>query len=50
MIKRALEKIVLRQFNRGKVIQIMGPRQVDKTTLAQIISEIYGESTLWLNG
>lgn len=50
MIKRSLEQIILERFHRGKVILLLGARQVGKTTLVKHISEVSGLSTLYLNG
>lgn len=50
MIHRSLEKAVINRFNKGKLILIVGPRQVGKTTLAEMISKKSGLPTLWMNG
>ncbi len=33
MIKRAIEKIILKRWGSGKAIILLGPRQTGKTTL-----------------
>ena len=50
MITRSLEKTILDRFHRGKVILLLGARQVGKTTLVKHISEVSRLSTLYLNG
>ena len=48
MIKRALDQIIRNEFARKKVIVLLGPRQVGKTTLLNTISSD-GQKTLSLN-
>ena len=49
MIRRMLEDTITRKLWQGKAIEIMGPRQVGKTTLLK--SVFAGDSdVLWLNG
>jgi len=50
MITRSLEQTILDRFHRGKVILLLGARQVGKTTLVKHITEVSGLSTLYLNG
>ncbi|MEA2013536.1 MAG: AAA family ATPase, partial [Verrucomicrobiota bacterium] len=50
MIKRKLEEEIKSKFFGGKIILIMGPRQVGKRTLTKIITEKYTEDLLWFNG
>ncbi len=50
MITRSLEQTILERFHRGKVILLLGARQVGKTTLVKHITEVSGLSTLYLNG
>jgi predicted AAA+ superfamily ATPase len=50
MIERLLFKNVLERINRGKIIMMLGARQVGKTTLARQITEKVDLKTLWLNG
>jgi len=38
MIRRKLENIIINRFNKGKVIILLGPRQVGKTTLSRQIA------------
>lgn len=48
MIKRDLEEQIKKRFGTGKVILLIGPRQVGKTTLSNTILE--GKEFLFLNG
>lgn len=48
MINRILERSILNRFGKGKVIFLMGPRQVGKTTLFNKI--LVGKDFLFLNG
>jgi len=50
MIKRTLEKKIFERFRKGKIILLLGPRQVGKTTLCQSILEKYDSPALWFNG
>jgi len=50
MIKRDLENIIKERLYKGKVIIVMGPRQVGKTTLLKVIVENTKIDYLWLNG
>jgi predicted AAA+ superfamily ATPase len=50
MIHRDLEKIVKSQFGLGKVILLMGARQVGKTTLLKALLSDRASDTLFLNG
>ena len=50
MITRSLEQTILERFHRGKVILLLGARQVGKTTLVKHIAKVSGLSTLYLNG
>ena len=50
MIKRALENIMINRFQKGKVIILLGPRQVGKTTLCKHVADKSGMSAFWLNG
>lgn len=43
MVKRSIEEKILKDFKRNKVITLLGPRQVGKTTLLQQIIEEAGE-------
>ncbi|MFZ5554110.1 MAG: ATP-binding protein [Bacteroidota bacterium] len=49
MISREIIPAILNQAGKGKVIILVGPRQVGKTTLLKNIAEEYGENVLWLN-
>ncbi len=48
MIKRILEDKIIKRFGNGKVILLIGPRQVGKTTLFNKLLE--GKEYLFLNG
>lgn len=50
MIKRFLERIILENLGRNKILHIPGPRQVGKTTLLKKIANENNRSVLWLNG
>ncbi|MBW2558255.1 MAG: ATP-binding protein [Deltaproteobacteria bacterium] len=50
MIPRTLEKSILKRFHKGKIILVLGARQVGKTTLVNHIAELSDLSTLYLNG
>ena len=50
MIKRTIESNIIKDFQRNKVITLLGPRQVGKTTLLeQIVSEYDHPKILQLN-
>lgn len=50
MIKRTIESNIIKDFQRNKVITLLGPRQVGKTTLLeQIVSEYDHPKILHLN-
>ena len=50
MIKRNIEAKIVKDFNRKKIITLLGPRQVGKTTLLeQIVEEIGNKDILILN-
>jgi len=48
-IKRDLEKTIISRLFNKKVIVIVGPRQVGKTTLLQIIANLMDKRKLFLN-
>lgn len=50
MIKRTLDPILHQRLFDGKVILILGPRQVGKTTLARQIMAEFPDQSLWLSG
>ncbi len=50
VIKRMLEKNVVKKFFKGKAILILGPRQVGKTTLVKYLTGKFKDSLLFLNG
>lgn len=50
MIKRNLENTIKMRMFKGKVIIVMGPRQVGKTTLLKTIVENMSIDHIWLNG
>jgi len=49
MIERQLQALIQRQWDSGKVIIVLGPRQVGKTTLLEHICKLNGDY-LFLNG
>ncbi len=50
MLPRTLEKSIFKRFHKGKIILVLGARQVGKTTLVNHLAETSGLSTLYLNG
>jgi predicted AAA+ superfamily ATPase len=62
MIQRTLNSVISGQFGKGKVILLMGPRQVGKTTLFKSLfsrpvplnggqdPDVLAQDILWLNG
>jgi len=50
MILRILEKQIVANIGKGKIIHIPGPRQVGKTTLLKKIENEAALPVLWLNG
>ena len=50
VIKRMLEKNIVKKFFKGKAILILGPRQVGKTTLVKYLTRKFTDSLLFLNG
>jgi len=50
MIFRDLEKRIIDHFNKGKIIILLGPRQVGKTTLIKKIISESKTRALFLNG
>ncbi len=50
MITRTLENIIRKRIGKGKIIIVLGPRQVGKTTLVKEILAKYKVPALYLNG
>ena len=50
MFKRTLANRIKCKISKGKIILIVGPRQVGKTTLARHIVEQHKDDFIWLNG
>lgn len=50
MISRKICLAIRNSFFKGKIIQLLGPRQVGKSTLLKQLAESYQEPILWLNG
>ncbi len=50
MIKRILQKNISSKFEDNKIVILLGPRQVGKTTLLKEFQKRVGLSTRWLNG
>jgi predicted AAA+ superfamily ATPase len=50
MIQRVLQPVLKKRMGMGKVILLLGPRQVGKTTLVKQLPESTTGKTLWLNG
>lgn len=50
MIDRSLHTVIRERMGQGKIIIILGPRQVGKTTLVNTIAEESRERMLYLNG
>jgi len=50
MINRTIEKRLSEYLFKGKVIILLGPRQVGKTTVLKKIAALSGADALWLNG
>lgn len=49
MVNRTLQAKLQSQLFKGKVILILGPRQVGKTTLVRSVVSSYSGKSLWLN-
>lgn len=49
MVKRLLQQNIENQLFKGKVILLVGPRQVGKTTILRNILNNFPEKSLWLN-
>jgi uncharacterized protein len=49
MVQRAIKKQVQQAYFKGKVILLLGARQVGKTTLLQELQDEFDGDTLWLN-
>jgi predicted AAA+ superfamily ATPase len=49
MICRLLQKTIEQQFFKGKIILVIGPRQVGKTTLLQTIYNEFAQEKFWYN-
>lgn len=49
MIPRQLEEIILAKLFQGKVVIVLGPRQVGKSTLLKLIQQKRDEKVLFLN-
>jgi uncharacterized protein len=49
MIKRTIEDKVFNYFHKGKIILLLGLRQVGKTTLCRSIVEKSEGPAIWLN-
>ena len=49
MIDRLIHKAISKNLFKGKIILLLGPRQVGKTTLLHQIAEKYPQKSLWLN-
>ncbi len=50
MINREIKRILTDRFFKGKIILLLGPRQVGKTTLARTIVKEAGQDYIWLDG
>lgn len=50
MLQRALTSKIQGKIGKGKIILIIGPRQVGKTTLARHIAKQHEDDFVWLNG
>lgn len=49
-IERHIEKQMLDDFFKGKVILLLGARQVGKSTLIKVLSQKFEEPVLWMDG
>ncbi len=49
MIPRIIQSQLLEDMFQGKAVIVMGPRQVGKTTLLEMIRSVTEAKTMWLN-
>jgi predicted AAA+ superfamily ATPase len=49
MIRRLLQQTIEQHFFKGKIILVIGPRQVGKTTLLQTIYNEFAQEKFWYN-
>ncbi len=49
MVNREMLDIILNQCFKGKVIMLIGPRQVGKTTLLRMLMDTQNKASIWLN-
>lgn len=50
MIKRKINDLIKNNSNKGKVLVVLGPRQVGKTTAMKAFCSSQADTVLWLNG
>ncbi len=50
MINREITSLLINKLNDNKIILLMGPRQVGKSTLVNLLSKDFQDPLTWWNG